>query len=144
MNSFIHSKKHLPNTAWHTFWFSNVSDRMMIGIFLGDLEENVGHKRLSWFRSYWIVAQFAFFLNAEVVFSPFLFGGKTNHGAAVKRVSTCLCSWQDLSVCENVQKCWVMPANVTGHQSLLCSSVNVSTSTIQSLGFYSPVSKPCF
>lgn len=69
---FIYSWKHLLNIVWHTFWFSNMSDRGIMLIFLEEFEESMGPKRFSWFSSCWIFAWFVFFVSAEVVFSAFL------------------------------------------------------------------------
>lgn len=46
---------------------------MILLIPLEEVGENIGSKR---FSSYWMFEKYAFFLNAEVVFSAFLFGGK--------------------------------------------------------------------
>lgn len=98
---FVHSKKHLLNSVAHILVLQYL--RMIILVFLGKLEKNVGPKRFRWFSSCWLFARFAFFLNAKLIFSASSERGPGLPMQPAKFISF----WKCL-------KCWVMLANVTG------------------------------
>lgn len=103
VHSFIHSFKNAftQHTVAHILVPQYV--RMIMLIFLGELEENIEPKRFSWFSSCWIFAWFAFFFAAEVVFSTSSARGPDLPMQPAKCISLWKCP-----------KCWVMPASVTG------------------------------